>query len=203
MIASKEISRKCLGTFSTLGVNRDLKTDEELILAIRDGGEESLVELYRRYQAKLFGFAMQMTGSREVAEEAVQDAFLAVIHRPQTWCADRGTVRSFLYGLTRNVALRRYADHSEFGELDFDAPTTVDFLSDLEREERARLIREAIAVLPSGYREAVVLCDMEGLSYAEAADTMGCPIGTVRSRISRARAILAERLRARVLVRNA
>jgi RNA polymerase sigma-70 factor (ECF subfamily) len=68
---------------------------------------------------------------------------------------------------------------------------------DLARDEAVRSLRRAILGLPAGYREAVVLCDLHELSYSEAAQVLGCAIGTVRSRLHRARALLAERLAAK------
>jgi len=68
---------------------------------------------------------------------------------------------------------------------------------DLARDETIRALRRAILALPAGYREAVVLCDLHEMSYADAANALGCAVGTVRSRLHRARALLAERMAAR------
>src|SRR5262245_57817582 len=84
------------GTFAAVSSNYDLRTDEELLRELRRGQEEPLVELYRRHQKPLYRFALNMTGSPEIAQEAVQDAFLALIRRPESWQAEKGTVLSFL-----------------------------------------------------------------------------------------------------------
>ncbi len=137
-----------------------------------------------------------MTGSRETAEEAVQEAFLALLRQPDQFDARRGTLRAFLFGVTRNQVWKRLADHHEFEELSAEVSGEGDLLADLAREERIRTVREAVWSLPPVYREAVVLCEMEEASYEEAARVAGCPVGTIRSRLSRAKAILAMKLEA-------
>jgi RNA polymerase sigma-70 factor (ECF subfamily) len=185
------------GTFAGFPGNYDLKTDEELLAELRRGREEALVEIFRRHKQPLYRFALNMTGSAEIAQEAVQDAFLALIRKPEAWQAEKGTVQSFLYGITRNVTFRAIAGHVEFEELDFDLASSASVLDDLDREERIRAVRDGVLSLPPVYREAVVFCDMEELSYEEASVRMACAVGTVRSRVSRGRAILASKLRAR------
>jgi RNA polymerase sigma-70 factor (ECF subfamily) len=69
-----------------------------------------------------------------------------------------------------------------------------DPLADLTRDEMVEAVRRAVLALPAHYREVVLLCYLHELSYAEAADVIGCELGTVRSRLHRARALLAERL---------
>ncbi len=82
------------------------------------------------------------------------------------------------------------SEHSEQPSHDGDA------LSDLTRKERIESLRKAVLTLPPAYREVVVLCDLNELEYAEAADVLGCAIGTVRSRLHRARTLLIEKMRA-------
>lgn len=170
---------------------------------MRRGDEDSLVELYRRHQAALFRFAVNMTGFPDVAQEAVQDAFLTLIRKPEAWRPERGTVQAFLYGITRNTTLRALQGHAEFGEIDFEIATGVDVLDELDRDERIRAVREGVLTLPPVYREAVVLCDIEEMNYDDAARLMQCPIGTVRSRVNRGRALLAAKLRGKFAGRPA
>jgi RNA polymerase sigma-70 factor (ECF subfamily) len=173
-----------------------LKSDETLLGEIGKGREESLVELYGRHQRDLFRFAWHMTGSRELAEEAVQEAFLAILRQPDAYRAEKGAPRSFLFGVTRNQVPKRLTEHREFEELAIDAPGEEDLLSGLTASERVTAVREAVWALPMAYREAVVLCEMEEASYEEAARVLACPVGTVRSRLSRGKALLAAKLKA-------
>jgi RNA polymerase sigma-70 factor (ECF subfamily) len=79
---------------------------------------------------------------------------------------------------------------------DPQAAALPDPLGELTRSERVEMLRRAVIALPVRYREVVVLCDLEELTYAEAADALGCAIGTVRSRLHRARTMLAARMAA-------
>jgi RNA polymerase sigma-70 factor (ECF subfamily) len=112
--------------------------------------------------------------------------------------ASRGTVISWLLGITRNLVRRRLERDRFVQPLDpaHDQPqdSAPDPLQDLTRAERIALIRRAVMSLPTRYREVVLLCDLEELSYADAACALNCAVGTVRSRLHRARALLANKL---------
>jgi RNA polymerase sigma-70 factor (ECF subfamily) len=108
-----------------------------------------------------------------------------------------------LYGIARNQVLRRlerdrpYVAIPDEPEADAAWTTPEDTLGDLTRNETIESIRQAVLVLPSSFREVVVLCDLHEMSYNEAAAALGCAVGTVRSRLHRARAMLVEKLKAR------
>jgi RNA polymerase sigma-70 factor (ECF subfamily) len=147
-----------------------------------------------------------MTGRQEVAEEVTQDVFLNLIRRPERFDPQKGALAAFLLGIARNLALRwleRERAYVELGENDPSEPDSdaCDVLSRLTRDEAIRAVRSAVLSLPPVYREAVVLCDLEDVSYAGAAEVLGVPVGTVRSRLSRGRSILVERLSGRNAVR--
>lgn len=178
-----------------------MKPDEELMRGIARGSEADFVDLYRRHQSDLFRFAWHMTGSPEAAEEAVQETFLAVMKRPEGWREGRGPVRAFLFGIARNQVLRQIGGSREFDVLDEDPAGGEDLLDGLEREERIAAVNSAIRSLPGPYREVTVLCDLEEQPYEDAARLPGCPVGTVRSRLSRARRMLESKLRAGMLAR--
>lgn len=175
-----------------------LRTDEQLMDWMRRGDQEAFIELYRRHQPDLYRFSWHMTGSPHIAEEAVQETFLGLIKRPEAWVPERGSVRSFLFGIARNQVLRRVNDRHEFDELLVDVSAECDLLNDLAREERIAAVKEAVLALPATYREAIVLCDIEEISYDEAARVLDCPVGTVRSRISRGRQLLAAKLKVKL-----
>jgi RNA polymerase sigma-70 factor (ECF subfamily) len=108
-------------------------------------------------------------------------------------------VGAFLYGIARNLVLRRL-DRSMFAEIevteDFAGPE--DLLEDLTRRESIERVRQAVLSLPPVFREVVVLCDLQDTSYEDAGLALDCPVGTVRSRLSRGRAMLARKLRGAV-----
>ena len=116
----------------------------------------------------------------------------------------RGSLNSFLLGVARNYVLRRLRGEQFLSPLAEDSeedsvierPTGASGpLENLTRAETVETVRRAVLSLPDRYREVVVLCELEDLSYVEAAEVLGCAIGTIRSRLHRARALLLEKLR--------
>jgi len=178
--------------------------DGELLERAAAGDEGAFTSLYRRRQGAVYRFALQMSGRRSVAEEVTQEVFLAVIRDGGRFEASRGPALSYLYGIARNQLLRRlererpYVAIPEEPEAD-GAPWTAreDTLGELTRSETIESIRRAVLALPASFREVVVLCDLHEMSYAEAAAALGCAVGTVRSRLHRARAMLLEKLKAK------
>lgn len=183
----------------------DEHTDEELLRLARGGDEAAFAALYRRRQAGLFRFAVQMCGSESVAEDVVQEVFMALLREAGGFDAARGALSSYLYGVARNQVLRRLEkerafvamanDHEDGDARDGLKPATyADPLAALAQSEVVETVRQAVLALPVHYREVVVLCELQEMSYAEAATVMGCAVGTVRSRLHRARSLLSERL---------
>jgi RNA polymerase sigma-70 factor (ECF subfamily) len=168
-------------------------TDQELLLLMLSGDEDAFTTLYRRRQGPVYRFALQMTGSVAIAEDVTQEVFMALLLKTAKYEASRGSLASFLYGIARNLVLRRIEKTAEVE--DYAGPE--DLLDDLTRRETVEQVRRAVLSLPAVYREAVVLCDLQDTSYEEAALVLDCPIGTVRSRLSRGRSILAQKLAVR------
>ena len=138
-----------------------------------------------------------MTGSVAAAEEAVQETFLRLIRQPGGLDPAKGSIESYLYGILRNVT--RQALRTQFVALDEDFDEAAGPLDDphltLDRSVANEQLGAAIVSLPPHYREVVVLCDLEEWSYEAAATTIGCPVGTIRSRLNRARGLLRDRLK--------
>ena len=173
-----------------------MQSDEQLLAAARTGDETAFTLLYRRRQGPIYRFALHMSGDPAVAEDVLQETFLTLIEQSDRFDAARGPLLSFLYGIARNM-VRRRADKNRPQEADesaAEAAAADDVLADLSRRETIAHVRRAVLNLPRDYREVVVLCDLEGASYEEAALALECPVGTVRSRLSRARSLLAQRL---------
>jgi RNA polymerase sigma-70 factor (ECF subfamily) len=170
--------------------------DDELLARSRAGDERAFTALYRRRQAGIYRFALQMSGSAAIAEEVTQEAFLVLIRWPERYDPARGLLASFLYGVARNYVLRLLDGQREGGPLDEEdaPPVAATVLGDLARAEQIDSVRQAVLSLPVKYREAVVLCDLQEQSYEDAAAALGCAVGTVRSRLHRGRALLMEKL---------
>lgn len=183
----------------------DQERDDVLLRRAGKGDEEAFTLLYRRHQAALYRFAVRMSGNAWAAEEIVQDVFMTLMRDPKKYDPARGTLGGFLYGVTRNRVLKHLErspqrevplqEKNENGSgsgivlLDTTTPAI-----QAEKRERAEQVWAAVLDLPADFREAVVLCELEERSYEEAAQMIGCPIGTIRSRLHRGRALLMARL---------
>ena len=184
------------------------ESDAELLRLMLAGDESAFTALYRRRQGAVYRFALQMSGSEALAEDVVQETFMVLMREGRNFDPARGSLAAYLYGIARNHVLRafdreralvRFEEESE-GEGEATHENLVarpDPLGDLTRGEMFERLRLAVLALPSHYREALVLCDLEEMSYAEAAAALDCAVGTVRSRLHRARAMLAEKMRGR------
>ena len=178
--------------------------DSELLRSMLAGDEEALALLYRRRQGSVYRFALQMSGSKSIAEDVTQEVFLFLMREGHVFDPTRGSLSAFLLGVARNHVLRRLrVDQllTPIGEDGDDEQTSLPShsdlrpLDDLARAETIELVRKAVLSLPPKYREVVVLCELQDVSYGEAAEVLGCAIGTVRSRLHRARALLLAKLR--------
>jgi len=193
-----------LARTSPMKTNIDVD-DIELLQRMSAGEEEAMTALYRRRQAGIYRFALQMCGSRALAEDVTQDVFIVLIRDGHSFDPARGTLITFLVGVARNLLLQRlrrerfYAPLGEPGDEEtasFKSLQSVDGpLEEFTRMESIASLRMAVLALPTRYREAVVLCDLQEMSYAEAAEVLGCAVGTVRSRLHRGRALLIQKLR--------
>jgi RNA polymerase sigma-70 factor (ECF subfamily) len=172
------------------------ESDEKLLGRMLDGDEEAFTALYRRRQGPVYRFALHMTGSAAIAEDVTQEVFLALIENGRRFDGSRGPLLSFLYGIARNRVLRRIEKERTAEPVGEEFAGGEDLLDDLTRRETVEQVRRAVLSLPEAYREAVVLCDLENVSYEDAAAALECPVGTVRSRLSRGRAMLAQKLAA-------
>jgi RNA polymerase sigma-70 factor (ECF subfamily) len=181
--------------------------DEELLRQMMAGDEQAFVTLYRRRQGDIYRYTLHMSGSAALAEEVTQEVFVALIREPAQYDAARGPLSAYLYGIARNRVLQRleqdrnYVPLEEEG-LDRASPPDTGYqdpvLREMLRRETVEAVRRAVLALPPNYREVVVLCDLQEMSYEEAARLLTCAVGTVRSRLHRARALLATKLRARL-----
>jgi RNA polymerase sigma-70 factor (ECF subfamily) len=172
-------------------------SDEELIAAVAAGDREAFASLYRRRRPDVYRFALHMTGAPAAAEDVAQDVFLTVIHEAGRYAPGRSGVVAWLLGIARNharrrLAVRRYEPMPEAGA---EPGVAADPVDGIVRGQEVEALRLALGTLPPAYREAVILCDLQELSYQDAAVAAGCAIGTVRSRLHRGRQILTATMR--------
>ena len=183
--------------------------DDELLRLMLAGDADAFETLYERRQAGVYRFALRMSGSEFVAEDVTQDVFIALMRDGGQYDSTRGSLAAYLYGMARNRVLRRLERDRSFVSMSDDAEednplmsemmsekfiNRQDPLAELTRNEVIDSVRQAILALPAHYREVVVLCNLQELNYEDAANIIGCPVGTVRSRLHRARTMLIEKL---------
>jgi RNA polymerase sigma-70 factor, ECF subfamily len=185
---------------------------------LSSGDEGAFLEFYRRHQGGVYRYAVHMTGRSDAAADVVQETFLTLIRQAGKFDEEKGAPGAFLYGIARNhvrklqekesryVALGEEADevyvgnetgrnHNGNGHFPAMPGNSETVLEGLERSEAIKMLRDAVLTLPEHYREPITMCDLEGKSYEEASALIACPVGTVRSRLNRARSILLEKLR--------
>jgi RNA polymerase sigma-70 factor (ECF subfamily) len=179
-------------------------SDSDLLQSMMAGDEAALAALYQRRARDIFRFALQMCGSRALADDVTQEVFMVLIREGHRFDAARGSVNAFLMGVARNHVLRRLRRERFYVSMEEDSEndtathvsrTSESPLDELSRTETIESVRKAVLALPERYREVVVLCDLQEMSYVEAAEILGCAVGTVRSRLHRARALLIEKMR--------
>jgi RNA polymerase sigma-70 factor (ECF subfamily) len=176
------------------------------------GGDANAFEaLYDRRQGGIYRYALRMTGSESIAEDVTQEVFLSLVRDHSDYQPARGTVKSYLYGMARHRLLRLLDREKTFVSFEANEATDVtdrsvpqaaqdhlcsphDPFVDLARDEVIDLVRQAVLSLPAHFREVIVLCHLQEMNYADAAEVINCPIGTVRSRLARARTLLGGKL---------
>ncbi len=173
--------------------------------------ENEFEQLYRRSKRRAYNLAYRLTGNSADAEDVTQDAYVRAWHNFDTYDANR-SFEGWLFRIITNrvIDLRRrqkrvpiYSLDSPIQGDDDGQPLAHEFAAPNSNPEQIVVgpvmeerLQEALASLPMDYRKAIVLCDVEQRSYQEIADQMHCAIGTVRSRIHRARVMLRKRLEA-------
>jgi RNA polymerase sigma-70 factor (ECF subfamily) len=169
------------------------RSDEELYRLMKSGDREAFGELYERRGPALRRYALHMSGSPSVAEEVSHEVFVQLMRVNTNFDEKRGSLEGWMYGVARNLVRvsRRQGPVQE----PVDRAVRHDILGDLITAESLAALHTALGELPVPYRDAVVLCDLEEMSYEQSARVMGCPVGTVRSRLHRARGLLAAKLK--------
>jgi len=150
---------------------------------------EALSELYDRYQALMYGLAMRITNDAQMAQDAVQEAFVGVWRNAARYSAARASVRTWLMSITHHRAIdlvrRRRATVAlpEAGETVAAALTVPDVWTEVSRSMDSDTVREAMAHLPEAQRQAIELAYFHGLTQVEIAERTQSPLGTIKSRV--------------------
>jgi RNA polymerase sigma-70 factor (ECF subfamily) len=169
--------------------------DAALAARVACGDPAALTPLYQRHRGDVYRFALLWSGSAAVAADVTQDVFVHLLTHADDYDATRGPLRPWLLGVARNFAHRRTGADARYVANDDDVEPAAPALEApdamLEAQRDLTRLRAAIAALPPHYRDVLVLVELAERSYAEAAAICGCELNTVRSRLSRARALVA------------
>jgi len=167
------------------------RQDATLLLAIAEGDEQAFVDLYARRQADVFRFAFAMARSKSVAQDVTQEVFLNVLENAARFDSAKGSARGWLFGCARYVILDRLRLERRWTDAVPEVAVEHEGDAKLLAEQRVSRLHAALVRLPIEYREVLVFCDLQEWTYAATAAVLDCPIGTVRSRLHRGRALLA------------
>ena len=140
---------------------------------------------FEQHKDAVYRFAWRMSGSASAAEDITQDAFVGLLRHPERFSPVRGTLRAFLLGIARNLALKRWRSEHRHEPLDDDAMVAAPV--DLDRGAIGDVVGRAVHALVPFQREVVILVEYEGLTLAEVALAVDADVGTVKSRLHRAR----------------
>jgi len=185
-------------------------TDAALLAASLAGDSGAFTTLYRRHGATVYRFAYLWSGASSVASDVAQETFIHLHTRGADFDAARGELRAWLLGIARNLVRRQLTARHHETPTDFADPDALlpegsgadpdprsDPLEALLGDEANRELHRLIRRLPTQFRDALVLVDLQEHSYADAAAICGCELGTIRSRLFRARALLGAALNAK------
>jgi RNA polymerase sigma-70 factor, ECF subfamily len=183
-------------------------TDALLIDRLVAGERAALGIIYGRHKDRIYRFALVFCASRDLAADVTQETFLQLALQPNHFDPASGALGAYLCGVARNVARRMTRE-----EMRMDASDDIEAVADAQpialadvesqspltrilKDEAAETVRLALRNLPAHYRETVILVELQDESYASAAAILQVPIGTVRSRLARGKALLADALQA-------
>lgn len=188
-----------------LSKNQAGRSDAELLRLALSGDEAAFLVLYNGLKGGIFRYAFYMTNSKSIAEEVTQEVFMALLREGRNYRPDRGELAAFAFGIARNFVRR--IERRERAYRPFPLEATIETVAEnlisepevvsrqMIRGEVVERVHTAIASLPDHYRQVVVLCDLCELSYVDAACRLACAVGTIRSRLNRGHALLAEKLK--------
>lgn len=184
-----------MGVATASAVVHDLDVDVELVERHRCGDAQAFDEVYARFEEMVYNLAFRLSGNSEEAADLTQEVFLRIFRHLGSF-GGRSSLKTWIFRIAINHCRDRLSRWrpltqplgSDAGEGEIEWPDSARGPEDLAvAADEGRRVSAGLARLPQAFREAVVLRDIEGLSYEEIADVLGVRIGTVRSRIARGR----------------
>lgn len=171
--------------------------DRQLVDRFLDGDRQAFNELMQAHEDKVFGICLRIMRNREQALDAVQETFVTVFRKADKFTGE-SAFSTWLYRVATNTCydqLRKIKRRAASPLPDATDPADPHTEAALTAIELRPDIQTALAALPPDFHTAIVLADMEGLPLQQVADVVGVPVGTIKSRVFRARRLLADSLR--------
>jgi RNA polymerase sigma-70 factor, ECF subfamily len=181
--------------------SKGVNDDRDLVGRARRGDREAFTQLIVQYQVPLYNMALRMVGRPDDAADIAQEAFLRAWEKIRT--LREAPFKSWLFQIAANLCYDHFRRGKRYGVMPDEDQTghvvalgiaTPDPQERAEANERTRLVRDSIAALEHDMRIAIILRDVNGMTYDEIASVLRVPLGTVKSRIARARAQVQDRL---------
>jgi RNA polymerase sigma-70 factor (ECF subfamily) len=177
--------------------------EPELLRQLAKGSEAAFSALYGHYHGSVYRFALHISGNCSTAEEVTQEVFMQLITNFKLYDPLKGSLAGYLLGIARNLTRRSISrnrfdlplEEECFVGDESEPSSDLDLLEELSQSELLEYLHKAVLALPESYREVVVLCDLEEMSYPAAAEVLQCSTGTVASRLHRARTMLRTKLK--------
>jgi RNA polymerase sigma-70 factor (ECF subfamily) len=175
----------------------DSASDTDLHRAVRQGNGEAMAALYRRHGPLVYRFTLRMSQDNAIAEEVTQEVFLALLGASDRFDPKRSALSTWLCGIARRQLWKHLERSQRYVQIEpedesFDAESADDDPAiNLSRKEAVAAVRQGIDELPALLKEVIVLCELEEMTYEQVAIVLAIPVGTVRSRLHRAKARLA------------
>ncbi len=177
-------------------VQQSSEREAELVRALARRSEQAMAEIYSWHGGLVYRFSLRMVQDEAIAEEVTQDVFLALLRQSDQFDPAVGKLSTWLCGIARRLVWKHLERNRRFEPLDSsDASELESPEADpgtlYDRQRLVLAVRKGIDELPSDLKAVLVLCVFEEMSYEHAAESLGLPIGTVRSRLHRAKHRLA------------
>jgi RNA polymerase sigma-70 factor (ECF subfamily) len=173
-------------------------SDADLVRRAAGGDKDAFGAIFERYHGVVYRFARAMTGAADRAEDVTQEVFVVLLRDLARYEPHRAMLSTYLYGVARNVSRDRLRRERRLLAVLSNAwggaTEPEDPFASVASTEAGAEVRRALALIPVRYREAIVLCDLHDLSYADAGAVLGASTAAVRSRLHRGRQLLKQRL---------
>ena len=170
--------------------------DAQSLARVVDGDHDAFTEIMRAHEDRVFSVCLRILGDREHALDAVQETFLTVFRKARQF-QGKSAVGTWIYRIAVNTcydSLRKAKRRPSEPIPDYLDPSDPDAEQQVDSAGMRPEIQRALAALPREFRAAIVLTDIEGMTFPEAAESLGVPVGTVKSRVFRGRRLLARHL---------